>query len=168
MKRLSFIKKLGILSSTAIISPKVKEENIVEKVYSPVGKWEENWKWTDERKKMLSERRKGQKHSEETKNKISIKLKGRKKSDEHINNWRKSYKGFKHSELTKLKRSISLKGVGAKPIIQFDLDGNYIREWPSIIIAAKTLNCSHGNIASVANGRQKTAKGFIWKFKVGE
>lgn len=52
-----------------------------------------------------------------------------------------------------------------KPIVQYDLEGNFIREWESITNAAKETNQSHSNIADCCKGKTKTAKGSVWKFK---
>jgi hypothetical protein len=49
-----------------------------------------------------------------------------------------------------------------KPIFQFDLEGKFIKEWPSIAEAKRQVG---GDIKSVIAGRQKTAAGFIWKIK---
>ena len=51
------------------------------------------------------------------------------------------------------------------PILQYDLEGNFIQEWESVRGAAKALGTTHSNISKVLTGRQKTAKGFIWKYK---
>lgn len=48
------------------------------------------------------------------------------------------------------------------PILQYDLEGNFIREWPSISEAERSIG---GYISGAVRGRQKTAGGFIWKFK---
>lgn len=53
----------------------------------------------------------------------------------------------------------------SKPIIQFDLEMNQIKEWDSAGIAAKTLNLSVGNIWMCCNGKARTSYGFIWKYK---
>lgn len=52
-----------------------------------------------------------------------------------------------------------------KSISQFDLQGNFIRDWDSAIQAEQELNLSNGGISAVCRGKQKTAYGFIWKFK---
>jgi hypothetical protein len=52
-----------------------------------------------------------------------------------------------------------------KIIIQLDLEGNFIKEWPSATEAGKYLNKSGNSIADCASGRQKTAYGFKWKYK---
>ena len=49
-----------------------------------------------------------------------------------------------------------------KPILQFDLKGNFIREWPSATDVGKEVK-SH--ICHCLNGDRKTAIGYIWKYK---
>lgn len=49
-----------------------------------------------------------------------------------------------------------------KNILQFDIQGNFIQEWPSISEAERQVG---GDIKSAIAGRQKTAAGFIWKCK---
>lgn len=51
------------------------------------------------------------------------------------------------------------------PILQYDLEGNFIKEWESVREAAKSLGMSHGNISCVLKKKRKTAGGFIWKYK---
>jgi len=52
-----------------------------------------------------------------------------------------------------------------KAIIQFDKEGNFIKEWSSIQLASDTLNINNANLVqSVKNGRCK-AGGYIWKYK---
>lgn len=51
------------------------------------------------------------------------------------------------------------------PIIQYDLDGNFIKEWKSQSQAAKTLKIYQGNIWKVLNNKRKIAGGFSWKYK---
>ena len=49
-----------------------------------------------------------------------------------------------------------------KPILQYDLDGNFIREWPSATDVGKEVK---KGINNCLKGRAKTAYGFIWKYK---
>ena len=49
-----------------------------------------------------------------------------------------------------------------KPILQFTLDGEFIREWPSATDVGKVANKS---INHCLNGRTKSAYGYIWKYK---
>lgn len=52
-----------------------------------------------------------------------------------------------------------------KPILQFDLNGNFIKEYESITQASKELNNSLNNISQCCLGRSRTSKGYIFKFK---
>lgn len=52
-----------------------------------------------------------------------------------------------------------------KPILQYDLNGNFIREWRSQTDASKILNISDSTINQVLKGKRKTAGNFIWKYK---
>lgn len=50
-----------------------------------------------------------------------------------------------------------------KPVLQYDLEDNLIKEWPSISDAQESLKIYH--IGLVCKGKRKSAGGFIWKFK---
>ena len=52
-----------------------------------------------------------------------------------------------------------------KPILQFSLDGTFIKEWDSISDACKYYCTSVSNISCVLRKRSKSAKSFIWKYK---
>ena len=60
------------------------------------------------------------------------------------------------------KASIEAKSI---PIIQYDLDGNFIKEWKSQTQAAKKLKIHQANINKVLLGKRKKTAGFIWKYK---
>ena len=55
-----------------------------------------------------------------------------------------------------------------KPITQYEKDGTFVGEWPSIKEAGKTLGIDLGNITSNCKGDIKSAGGFIWKYKEKE
>ena len=52
-----------------------------------------------------------------------------------------------------------------KLIKQCDLDGKFIKLWRGIVYVEKTLGFNHSDISAVCHKKQKTAHGFIWKFK---
>jgi len=54
---------------------------------------------------------------------------------------------------------------GSKNIIQFDVDGNKIMEYNSISDAVKKTGINYSGIYHCANGKVKTIKGYIFKFK---
>ena len=49
-----------------------------------------------------------------------------------------------------------------KPILQFDLDGNFVREWECTADVGKEVK---DNICHCLKGDYKTAYGYIWKYK---
>lgn len=52
------------------------------------------------------------------------------------------------------------------PILQYDLDGNFIREWNSVAEAQKYYGLLWpSSIIKCCNGKGKTAKNFKWKYK---
>jgi hypothetical protein len=60
------------------------------------------------------------------------------------------------------------KGFGdkiTKKIIQLNKQGEFIKEWSSQKIAGKKLNIIPSDISACCRGKQKTAGGYIWKFK---
>ena len=68
--------------------------------------------------------------------------------------------------------NLSLIGITPKcvedakiPIIQYDLNGNFIKEWESIVEAANFVHSSTSCISHVAKGKGKYAKKFQWRYK---
>lgn len=49
-----------------------------------------------------------------------------------------------------------------KPILQYDLDGNFIREWPSASDVGKEVSAA---ICNCLKGNRKSAYGFKWVYK---
>lgn len=50
-----------------------------------------------------------------------------------------------------------------KPVLQLDLNGNLIKEWPSINDAEETLDLD--GVGKCANFQRKSCGGYIWRFK---
>ena len=53
----------------------------------------------------------------------------------------------------------------SKAVNQFSLEGSFIRSWGSISDAARAYNTDPRNICECLSGRNKTCKGFVWKYK---
>ena len=51
-----------------------------------------------------------------------------------------------------------------KKIKQYDLKGNFLKEWNSVSEIKKELNYETTNICSCCKGKRKTAYGYIWKY----
>lgn len=108
-------------------------------------------------------------------------MKGKIFSDEHKRNISKAQKGKIISEETKRKMSESHKGEKGfwygkhlpnkvkekmrKPIIQLDLQENFIREWDSVTTASRELNLNKASICMCCKGRRNKCGGFIWRYK---
>jgi len=73
----------------------------------------------------------------------------------------------KRSIESKIKMSNSAKNRtdNLKPIIQYDLEGNFIKEWVSTSELVKEKKYSNGYISDCLHGKHKKAYNFIWKFK---
>ena len=52
-----------------------------------------------------------------------------------------------------------------KKILQYDKEGNFIKEYPSLIAASKELNIDATTISKALHGQYHTAGGYIWKLQ---
>lgn len=134
-----------------------------------------NFSLTEETKKKISEALKGRKLSEEWRKKLSEANKGKIFSEERKKNLSESKKGEKnwnygkhHTEETRKKiseNSINRKDE-SKPVLQINKDTNdAIAEFPSTREVERQLGFNHSNISACCKGKQKTAYGYIWKYK---
>ena len=71
----------------------------------------------------------------------------------------------KISELCKQVSSANCKKLFSKPIVQYDKSMNIITEYESLSEAARQTNINTQNISSVCLGKNKSAGGYIWKYK---
>ena len=139
---------------------------------------------SEESKRKISEGNKGKTMSEEARKKISEGNKGKTMSEEERKKISESNSGEKHhmfgkhhSEESKRKISESLIGEKnpmygkyhseelkqkrSKKVLQFTLDGKFVREWPSIKECSRN-GFSQGNISDCCQGKRKSHKGFKW------
>jgi group I intron endonuclease len=106
--------------------------------------------------------------SPETKQKKSLAHMGKPKSESHKQNMRKPKpEGFgnKISQRDFTWNGIlqeSIINAKSTPILQYDLNGNFIKEWSTI---SEPLKLGFGDVDAALRGRQRTAGGYIWKFK---
>lgn len=130
----------------------------------------------------ISKARIGRKDTEETKLKRSISNKGQKRTEEQ----KQKMRGRIDSEDVRLKRANSLKGkiqsqetiqkrvntikekglykIG-KQLLQYDLNGNFVKEWNKMIEASKNLNIDSGSITNCCKNKQNKAGNFQWVYK---
>jgi hypothetical protein len=94
-------------------------------------------------------------------------------TDEAKERIRKSKIGTKLSLKTKMKQSCYSKNRTAthkdnlgksisKKVLQFDLSGNFIKEWDSLL---STKNLGFGDVRSCINKKQLHAGGYVWYYK---
>ena len=49
-------------------------------------------------------------------------------------------------------------------VSQYSLDGRFIKTWDRMADVAKFLDCHHSQVSDCCRGKQKTCKGYIWKY----
>lgn len=55
--------------------------------------------------------------------------------------------------------------IQSKPILQYDLNGKFIKEYDSTASAVRQTGINRESIKDCLRKKNKTGKGFIWKFK---
>jgi hypothetical protein len=108
----------------------------------------------EERKKVLQDRI----------SKVDFKERAKKaKENTDWDSWRESIKNRK-TDYSKFLNRVHEKNK--KPVLQFDLDDNFIQEFDSASSAAKSLGHDNGgNITNCCKGRCKSTLGYKWKYK---
>lgn len=54
----------------------------------------------------------------------------------------------------------------SKPVLQYELDGTFVKEYPSVKEIERQKGYANSNISSCCRGFFKQAYGFIWKYKI--
>ena len=94
-------------------------------------------------------------HSDQQKQKWSLERTGRK------NNWDPN-----HIKADKGRsKPVGFVGKGVTPVLQYDLQGNFVKEWPSHKEVFDKLGIRSSAIWSNLKGITKQAGGYIWKYK---
>lgn len=128
--------------------------------------------YTEEYKNKISKALTGIKRSKETKKKLSEYAKkrigsknpmyGKSHSEESKQKMRKKALGRKLSDDTKKK--ISQNSLIKRKVNQYDLKGNFIKQYESLKQAEKETGVLSQNIGEVCRGQQKYAKGYLWRY----
>lgn len=133
-----------------------------------------NYVYTDETREKISIAQKGnqnwkhRKPSDEWKGKISESNKGKKRSQEFKEKMSKMRKGNNNpnfgKKLSEEHKEKIKKTRKSKPIIQFDLSGNFIKEWSS---KKECMRNGYNELGvwGCCNNTRKTHRGYIWKYK---
>lgn len=99
----------------------------------------------------------GKKHSEETKRKISLGNIGKKFTNEAKRKISESKKGSVVPIEVRIKKS--------KPVLQYDMQMNFIAEYYSTKEANRQTGVHNGDLINCCKGKYKQAGGFIWRYK---
>jgi len=88
-------------------------------------------------------------------------------TDEEKQNWGDKIKDKKtgHECYLNPERGKKIGEKNSKIIIQYTLDGEFIKEWKSVSEAAKHTNTNIGSISRVTHGTLNKAGGYKWKYK---
>lgn len=94
---------------------------------------------------------------------------GKKNSPEHIARCIASRKGISIKQSDKDgKRKAAIIAVCEKnkvPVFQYDLLGNFIKEWDCAVSADKELSINNSNITLCCKNKRKSCGNYIWKYK---
>ena len=74
------------------------------------------------------------------------------------------YKVLKLNNIPILECGEVTKRIASKRIAQYDKEGNFIKEYSSYREAEKAMGNTQRHIGDCANGKRKSAYGFIWKW----
>lgn len=116
-------------------------------------------KLSEEAKHNISRGHLGLKHSEETKEKIKNIQRNRKWESKRLDALRKYNESRTKEEIM---RNASRH---FKRVIQYSIDGTYIKEWESIKEASSVLHIPSTSISGCCHGKYKTAGNYKWKLK---
>ena len=96
-------------------------------------------------------------------------------TDNRVENLRwVTYKENSNNPITLSNMSIAQKGKPglkgnknkySKKVLQFDLEGNFIKEWDSLHQIEEIIGLSHIQVSRCCRGIYKTSGGYVWKYK---
>ncbi len=100
-------------------------------------------------------------------NKPEINHKSEDKLDNRVENlewvWHKD--NCNHGTRNKRIGEKNKNGKCSKKVIQYSLDGEFIKEWVSVREIQRQLGYSNGNISDCCRGIKKSAYGFKWEYE---
>lgn len=142
------------------------------------GEGSNGWKMSDDQRAKISAQKKGKKRPPEIGEMVRQRSLGKRASAETRAKMSEVRMGKYHTEETKQKLSEIMKARGGFPrvavdaaaekhkksVVQYTLDGVFVKVWPSAMDAEREGGFVHNAIAGCARGRVKSHKGYVWKY----
>lgn len=94
---------------------------------------------------------------------LAVSLEKREKQRKAMLGKKMSLEARKKMSVAQKNRWEHTKSPFAKKVYQYDLEGNFIREWACQSDAARFYHCNQSKISECAAGKKKQIKGFIWR-----
>lgn len=124
---------------------------------------------SEETKEKMRQKVLGKHHSEETRKKISEANKGRHPSEETRKKMSESRKGKpspqKGKHLSERHKAKLVQSRLRYKVLQYGLDGKFIKEWDSVSEVRKAYNCTTAAIRMCCIGKNNSSCGYVWKYK---
>lgn len=122
---------------------------------------------SDWQKQRISEASKGRTVSAQTREKLSRSTSKKWADPYFVEHMREINTGRNNPQYGKTRTEEERLKRGAKPIIQYDLEGNFIAEYVSCHVASAETNISRDVISKCCKGIFTQGKGYVWKYKEG-
>jgi len=116
-------------------------------------------------KKRISEASKGRTVSKETREKLSKASKTTWENEERKKYMSAINTGEKNPQFGKIRTDEEKLQRGAKPVLQFDKEGNQVKEYISCHAASEATGIARDSISKCCRGIFKQAGGYIWRYK---
>lgn len=84
------------------------------------------------------------------------------KNDNRVENLEWCSSKYNSNYGTRIQRFVEKK---SKSVLQFDKEGNFIREWSSIIAVKNELGIDQSAITQCCKNKRKSAGKFVWRYK---
>lgn len=119
---------------------------------------------SEETRRKISTIHKGKVVSNETKDKLSTSAIIRMKDNNRRKKLGLMLSGKKRTDKIVNIEPSKFRKITQKPIYQYSLDGDFVREWECLSVAAFETNICRPNICKSLKGIRNSAGGYIWKY----